>query len=460
MVAIPFPTSSTPGARPGEGAGRLVNVYAFKEGTEIAYGSVPGLTPFATVGATPRGSLALTTSTLYTATKDILHKVTSAGTVADIGPLQGSGLVTMARNNKAPSPDVVIVTENGAFTTDGLSVSDYADADVGNPNSVSFLDGYFLFTYGDATIRASNLNTTALNSESFTKAEARPDGLLRGIVKGRQFIALGPSSTEFYDNAGTAPFPLSRSEVVDTGLFGPWAVAGFEDGWDKAWLMVASDGTVRRWDGYTPTVVSTRDVERSISTVTDSTKLTALVYTFGGNSVFSLSGPGFTWDYHLNIGEWFERESYQSPRWRGQTSVKAFGKWLVGDLSSTSLMAINENARKEGSQPLICIGEGYLPSFPNGARVGGLTMNFSTGQGNNQIVASEVLLSWSFDGNGHFSTPLVRSLGQQGEYARAVTVTSLGRARGKGVRLRWEVSAPFPFTFRGADLGRTSPRKI
>ncbi len=57
-----------------------------------------------------------------------------------------------------------------------------------------------------------------------------PDGLIRGIAKGSQFIALGAQSIEFYANAGTAPFPLARADVVDIGLFAPFAEAGFEPG--------------------------------------------------------------------------------------------------------------------------------------------------------------------------------------------------------------------------------------
>ena len=37
MVAVPFPTSSGPGAIPGEGSGRLVNVFAAKDGAVVRW---------------------------------------------------------------------------------------------------------------------------------------------------------------------------------------------------------------------------------------------------------------------------------------------------------------------------------------------------------------------------------------------------------------------------------------
>lgn len=463
MVALTFPKSSTPGSVPGEGAGRLVNCYWSLDGDRPRLGPVPGLVPFGVVAAGPRGFL-LVGSLLYVAVKDALYTVNAAGVATLVGILSGSDPVTMARNNRSPSPDVVIVSEDGPFIATGSGVSDYPDPDVNTPTSVAFLDGYFLFSYGDGTIRASGLNTTDLNDQSFTKAESKPDGLIRGIAKNGQYIALGPTSTEFYSNAGTQPFPLARAEVSDTGLFGRWAAAGFEDGWDRPWFSVASDRTVCRWDGYTPTRVSTREVERSIGSVTDPDSLRMCVYGFGGNAVVSLSGPDFTWEYHVTAGRWFERESYGADRWRGERSVNAFNRWLVGDLRSTSIMAVSETARREGPDPLVCTMEAIGPTFPQGARLNDMRVEITTGQGKAEgfdpIEADPTAsISWSLDGGGTWGNPLPRSLGKQGEFGHTVRVSSLGRARGGGVRVRIEISDPVSFSLYANDVGRLGMRK-
>lgn len=463
MVALTFPKSSSPGARPGEGAGRLVNCFWALDGERAALVPAPGLVPFSVVAQGPRGFL-LVGSLLYVAVKDALYTVNAAGVATLVGVLSGSDPVTMARNNRSPSPDVVIVSEDGAFVATTSGVSDYPDPDVNTPTSVAFLDGYFLFSYGDGTIRASGLNTTDLNDQSFTKAESKPDGLIRGITKNGQYIALGPTSTEFYSNAGTQPFPLARAEVSDTGLFGKWAVAGFEDGWDRPWFSVASDRTVCRWDGYTPTRVSTREVERSIAGITDPNSLRACVYGFGGNAVVSLSGPNWTWEYHVAANRWFERESYGAKRWRAERSVNAFNRWLVGDLRSTGIMAISETARREGSDPLVCTMEAIGPTFPQGARLDDLRVEISTGQGRAEGLDPietdpTVTISSSLDGGADFRNPVPRSMGRQGEFGRTVRVGSLGRARGAGVRVRVEVADPVPFSLYGADLGRLGMRK-
>lgn len=468
MVALTFPKSSSPGARPGEGAGRLVNCFWALDGERPALVPAPGLVPFSVVAQGPRGFL-LVGSQLYVAVKDALYTVNAAGTATLVGVLSGSDPVTMARNNRSPSPDVVIVSEDGAFVATGSGVSDYPDPDVGTPTSVAFLDGYFLFSYGDGTIRATGeapnpLNSTVINTESRANAESHPDGVLRGIAKDGQYIALGSASTEFWTNAKTDPFPLARAEVRDTGLFSRWAVAGFEAGWDRPWFSVASDRTVCLWNGYTPTRVSTREVERSIAGITDPNSLRMCVYGFGGNAVVSLSGPNWTWEYHVAANRWFERESYQSKRWRAERSVNAFGRWLVGDLRSTSIMAIDEGARREGPDPLVQTMEGIGPTFPQGARLDDLRVEISTGQGKAEGLDPietdpTASISWSLDGGGTWGNPLPRPLGRQGEFGRTVRVGSLGRARGAGVRVRIEIADPVPTSLYGADLGRLGMRK-
>ena len=71
--------------------------------------------------------------------------ISSGSPVNDVrGFIPGSDLVTLAKNN-ATNPDIVCVSPaNGPYvlTTTG-EPAEYPDSDVGRPNSVCFLDGYF-----------------------------------------------------------------------------------------------------------------------------------------------------------------------------------------------------------------------------------------------------------------------------------------------------------------------------
>lgn len=470
MVAVSFPTSSAPGAIPGEGNGRLVNAYAAKDGAAVRWYPVPGLDVIAQPKAdTPRGGLVVGAS-LYLAREDLLFVLRTDGRFSRIGTLDGSRPVTMARNNRSPVPDVVAVTDVGAFVVTQTGVQDYPSDFIGTPNSVSFLDGYFLFTYPDGTIRASGTtaeptNTTAMSDQSYTRAEAKPDGLLRGTVSAGQFFAWGSSSVEVYDDAGTSPFPLARSAVIPVGLFGPYCVAGFEDGWDRQQIFVASDGTVRRLSGYQPEIVSTRAVERFIAAAPSPESLRACVYTHGGNAIWVLSSPRGTWEYNSTVGEWNERVSRGLSRWRAETSIRFGNRWILGDVVTGNVLALNPNGRREAGETITSRIESVsMASFPNRTRVAGLEVDITTGQGS--VTGADpietdpsCLVYWSHDGGMSWGNGLQRRIGPPGASGRRVSVGDLGRTTREGLRVAVEVSDPVAFVLRGADLPRIAARK-
>lgn len=470
MAPLPIPTSSAPGGIPGEGTGRLINALALKEGTEVRWFPAPGLDVYASPGReSPRGGL-LVGGTLYIAREDSLFTLSSGGTIASVGRLDGARPITMARNNRASTadsagPDIVAVTEIGPFVITQTGATDYPGAVIGVPNSVTFQDGYFVFSYSGGVIRATGLNTLDLNDQSYTVAEAKPDGLYRVTASGGQIWAWGTSSIEVLDNTAAIPFPFARSQVLPVGLFGPWCVAGFEDGWDGPQIFVAADGTVRKMDGYEPTKISTRAVERSIATASGPNVMRACVYTFGGSAIWSLSGPGFTWEFNTSTGEWHERCSASLDRWRAETSVKAFGKWLLGDIVTGDVVALNERSRREGASPLVArIESGPLRNFPDRIRIGSLTVDIATGQGDpagTDPVQTDPMcsISWSHDGGAAWAEPLARRIGGPGNYGNRVAVGDLGRSRREGVRVAIEVSDPVAFSLRGMDLPDVKVRR-
>lgn len=496
MVAapLPFPTSSNPGAIPGEGDGRLVNAIAQKDGGAVRYFRAPGLTKVSTVaaGTLPRGGLVVG-STLYLARTDRLFALNPAFTATQVGSISGAKPVSMARNNRASDnsnigPDIVIVTENGAsWLTPGGTIRDYpvsrTDPDdpgtnpIGTPLDVAFLDGYFLFAYTDGTLRATGTaatpaNTLDLNDQSYTVCESNPDGLLRVTAREGKAWAWGSASVEVYADAATSPFPLQRERVIPIGLREQWAIAGYEDGWDLQQIWVASDGTVRRMDGYTPTRISTRAVERAIAGA-QSGSLRASVYTFGGNAIWSLTdGKTFTWEFNAVTQEWHERTSQAQAYWRGLTAIRFNNTWVIGDAKTGAAAKLDERAFVDIDTPITArIESGPLQTFPDRARVSDLQLDITTGQGlaSAQIenkTDPDCLITWSHDGGMTWSNPLVRvmnqpgrSIGQQGLSGVRVSVGDLGRTTREGVRVAVEVSDPVPFSMRGATVRQAAIRK-
>jgi hypothetical protein len=466
---------------PGEGAGRLVNALSLVDGAETRWFPAPGLDPVATIGVGgPRGSL-LVDDALLVARADNLYALNAGYTLARVGTLPGTRPVTMARDNYvAPvgdaqaiatgGPHVVAVTENGVYIVTPSGLLPYPAStggfQVGTPTSVCFLDGYFVFGYADGTIRATGTNTAGqtsntlqFNDQSFTRAESNPDGVSRVTAQGGQLWAWGSSSVEVYTDQGLSPFPFARSQVIPIGLYGPWCVAGFEDGWSGAQIFVASDGSVRMMNGYTPQPISTRPVERAIAAAAGPSVLRACVYTFGGNAIWSLSMPGATWEFNTSTQQWHERQSQGMNRWRAETSVRAFGKWFLGDIVDGSVLALNPDARTENGAPVVArIESAPLRNFPDRIRLGSLTLDITTGQGAPADRAAACLISWSVDGGGRWAQPLIRSIGGPGLYGKRVSVGDLGRSSRDGVRVAVTVSDPVPFSFRSAVLPSVSVR--
>lgn len=462
MATILFPSSSSPGLRPQEGAGRLVNAYAEKlqDGAPAPYviRRAPGLVEFAsatTADGSPvtndgyRGSMFDGTTYIYAALEDTLVKATEAGVVTTVGTLNGSMPVFFARNNKTPTPDKVVVTEDAAYTFTDASVTVINDADLPQPNSVCFLDGYFFFTIADGRCFASGINDVTIAGTDYYRAEARPDGLTRGVAFGRELYLFGPTTCEVMtDTAQPAGFPFSRVAVIPRGLLSARAVAGWEDDFATALIWVAQDNKCHRLNGYSSDPISPPEVDRLIEATADKTTIEACVYVIGGHPCWVVSGPDWSWVYDLISLGWHERRSYMADRWRltGNT-VSAFGKWLGGDTDSGRLVEITEAAFDELGDPLVWDVESYaMEAFPARLQVPTVRFDMVGGVG---IAGGEdpierdpqVEILWSDDGGNHWSTPLLRDLGRQMTFPE-IRANRLGLTGRMGRRWRLRVSDP------------------
>jgi len=465
MVAITFPVGTYPGATPQEGAGRLINCRAEKIGTGGQAGAVrhrvPGLKPWGTSSLEIfRGSL-LNGSTLYAAFDGKVVKFTTAGGDATlVDDLDGTDRVFFAKNNKRPTADIVLVCQAGVFTLASDSISDLNDADLPSPTSVCFLDGYFFFPIADGRCFASGLNATTINANDFITTEAKADTLYRGIPWNGQLLLCGSGSIEVWAGqpVNDTGFPYNRVAVIQRGIAGQGAIAGYEDGFGKALLFVGDDNAVHMLNGYTPQKVSTSDLDRLIEAVEDKNTLEASVYISGGHAIWSLSSQDWTWEYDLSTQEWNERASYLTNRWRGSRSFYAFGKWLCGDLDSGDIGEITRSVHTEFGQPLIA--ECWsLPvqGFPNRVRVGRADFNFSPGVGlltgsDPNETDPQVEISHSDDGGYTFSPPRLRALGRQGKPRARVSLFNNGMSGPQGRIWKVRMSDPRHFGLMSGEM--------
>ena len=127
-VPIPWPMSSFPGSDPQESQGRLINS-VFEPLGEPGSSSgkwvrSAGLSLHAaTAKSGYRGGL-IVNSLSYECWSGIATVVNANGAETDIGPFFGTKSISIARNNAAPTPDVVAVdVDNGAYVLGSASVS-------------------------------------------------------------------------------------------------------------------------------------------------------------------------------------------------------------------------------------------------------------------------------------------------------------------------------------------------
>lgn len=457
MAAVSFATSTTPGAYIGEGQGKLVNCYASKEGDIVYWRRAPGLDRFCDIPAGRFRGAIRSGSFVYAVVGTKCIQIDTTGNVVELyGAVSGTLNVTFSQNNEAP-PKIAIVSEYSSLVINGLALNAYPDSDLPFVNSVTSLNGYFVFTTRAGEIWASDLNTTDVNALSFAKAQSERDGLHRGIVASGIYYAMGLNTITPYTDAGTSPFPLQRaSTIISIGLAGKYAIAGDQYEWDKPPIFVATDDTVRILDGYETSIVSTPDIQRLISAVADKSTLEACVYDFNGNSIWSLSSETWTLNYNVTSGAWFERKSYELPNWRARLSVYAFNRWLFGDSKSSIITQMSPTYKHEVDDALIFGADSAaVKQFPQRTQISAAFLDFVLGQGvetgEDPIETDpQVAISWSHNGGGNFGNPILRPLNRQGNFTGPVRVNRLGLTTHHGLRLRWRISDPVDVSFMGA----------
>lgn len=456
MTDIVFPTSSAPGQRAGEGEGWLRNAHVIKEGDNLYWRRAPGLTnALDTTKSTPRG-LFECSGFLFLAYSGSMVRVAGNTPTTLSGTLTGTDQVTFAANLKEPTPDMVVCRSSGGayvVTVIGGTVAAHPDTDLPTTvNSVSSLGPYHIYTDSSTNkIWASDLNSTAQNALSYTTAEARPDGLIRGMTFGNTFFAFGTDTIEPYKDVGGSPFPLARhTTVIPVGLLAFGAVAGGQQGWDRNLFFVAHDGTVRELRGYNPVRVSTPAVERFIASSTAST-LTAFVYTCPAGAFWVLTSDAGTWEYNTTTASWSERQSATGTGWRAKHSAKFGGLWFVQDTLSTSLLRVDRAAYQENGATLTwTIQSAGLKEYPARYTVGPLLLDFTKG------LSTSVSIRWSQDAGATWNGPITRSL----SHTKApVRLNRLGIAPDQGVRVELSISDNLDFSFMGASVPLIQERK-
>jgi hypothetical protein len=481
-ATIRFPLSTSPGERPQEGEGRLINCYAEPkgEGQGAVYKRAPGCTAYGSSASADwtmwglgliwfnvaesvslpagvfRGAI-FVDNVIYAVFGEEVFTIILGGSFEKIGDMAGTDKLFFARNNKAPVPDIVMVGSAGAFILTTSSVSAYPDSDVGSPTCVEGHKGFIIFGYGNGDLISTDINVTNINLLNLAKAATNPDGVTQIVSYAGQLYVMGSASVEIFgDPVNTSGFPFNRVGYnIVPGLITPHAVTGFAPEFGRGLIYVASDHSVR-WisDAANAVKISTPDLDRLIrksgSTLaieTDNTNINALCYVADAVPFAQINGPTWSWVFNCENIKWHERKSYLMETSRLTGSVFAFDRWLCGDtLANGRLLEITTDTALEIDQPLIPVAESLpVSEFPIYIACPRVDFEFAPGVGiaighDPDQTDPFVEISWSDDGGQFWTDPRFIPVGRQSKSRTRVSTYRTGQSGPEG--RRWRVSLP------------------
>lgn len=464
IVPLDFGTQSNPGRYGPDTGPRFINAFAeaadAKGKAIFPIYATYGLSSFATLtgGSRCRGAISFG-SYGYVVSGPLLFKVDSGGAVVTIGGIPNSAPVFMARNRKSPNAQIAIVTDGLRYIVENDVIATISDADLPAPNSVTAIAGYFVFTISDGRFFITTIDEgTAIDALDFSSAEANPDGLSVGYARGGEVILAGPKSIEFWAHTGAAAFPFERipgSTLQSLGILCKYTMRDLND----VVMFVASDGTVRMLDGYTPRRISTHAQERDIDAVTDKDSITATAYSIRGHQFYKISCTSWTWVYNATTGFWHEEQSYGQTRWRGEVFVDINGVRVVGDHEDGLMFKIDPDVYDDAGSHLVwTVRSAPFHAYPSPLAFNRLFLDTIPGTGLNSadthLSDPQVMMRFSDDSGKSWSDEMTADVGAIGAFTTRVTFEQLGQSVEDGRIFEVSMSAAVKrgLTFAAADV--------
>lgn len=447
---IPFSIQSYQSRSLPVSAQRLVNFYPEPQlqgaASPVVLHSTPGLSLFATASGEVHG-MHVMNDVLYVVAGTSLYKITASGTATNLGTVAGNKRCSMANNGT----QLCIVNGVNGYIYDG-TLSAIADSDFMPADTVTFLDGYFIFNEagsGRFFISAINDGET-YDALDYATAESAPDDTIAVIADHREIWLGGEHSIEVWFDSGNADFPFERNNgaLIERGLAAKHSMVKA----DNTVFWLGDDKLVYRANGYTPQRISHYGVETAISGYSRIDDAFAYTYSDNGHTFYVLTFPTDkkTWVYDASNNWWHEREDYLTTRHRSNCYAYCYGKHLVGDFENGRLYEMSQDVYSDNGNEIIrqansavIHGNGerlFMPKFE---------MFMETGVGLTGGTEPQAMLQWSDDGGKTWSNEHWAGMGAIGEYGKRIVWNRLGSFRQRVMRLT--VSDPVKTVTIGAQ---------
>lgn len=405
-----------------------------------------------------------------------LYSFTLAGVTTNHGIINGSGRVSLANNGQYL---VIVVPGVTAYVFNNVdsTLTEIDDLDFQVSDTVSFKDGFFIFTTSDGDqFFVSNLNQPLVYSAlDFGSADVRPDKIVASHVNHNELFVLGEETIELFQNIGGSGFPFQRVKGGDTqkGLHAKFSVIDF----DNTFVFLGGDvnelTSVWRMGGGVQKI-STSAVDNAIQEYTEDeiADAFAFTYAYGGNFFLAFTFestriPSRTLVYDATTSAlsgasvWHERQTgVTDDKWRVTSIVSAYGELFVGDSIDGRIGVLNKDTHTEYGDPIKRSKTSlpfHLDLFP--LFVSELKLTMESGVGTIDGLDPQIGMEFSDDYARTFSTKYLRSYGKIGEYNRLPAWRRQGRVPKNRV-LRFTTTEPIKSTLIRLDATASSGQQI
>jgi hypothetical protein len=436
MPQIPFGTQSYQHASLPFSSQRSINAY-LEPGAPAAKSpagvvSAFGIRDYLTVGSGPlRGGL-LVNQLVYVVSGGTLYSITN-GTVKALGSIPGLTRVFMASDGS----HLMVVSEGSGYVWNGATLTRIVDENFPGYQWMTYLDGYFIGGPGNRTfyINHTAFDPTVWNALDFASAESTPGDIVTGITDHREVFLFKRDAAEVWYNSGDADFPLSKtaSGFMEIGITSRFGAAKA----DNSVFFPASDGTIRRVNGYTPVRISTTAIEQAIAKYA-SQECIAHSWIENGHTMVGFTYTENTFVFDASTQLWHERQSYGMKNWRAAFVLRGSNITLVGDSTSNRLGILDAQTFNEWDEPLVervtapaVAQDNVLIPHASLELVFEQGVGLNTGQGSDP----QVFLDWSDDGGRTWSNEIWRQLGKRGDFHRTALFNRLGQSRDRVYRM-------------------------
>ena len=416
---------------------------------ETLFGT-PGLNQLATTGIIKqvnRGSH-VKNSIPYFVNGDQLYRlnrtidgegVESFSTTA-LGTITGEGGVSMADNGAqllilVPGGDGFVFNEDAGTPFQQITDLDFTAS--GNPETVKFIDGYFVFTTDAKRVIASALNDgLSYNALDFASAESDPDSISGQIIVRNQQFVIGTETTEAFSNQGApSGYPLTgiNDYVFNKGTRSPLSIVQTSNSFMMIGAGVNESPAIWQFTGNDFAKISTTAIDTLLQRITDTELAEAFAFNYAQKGAYftCFTFGGKTLCYDEVTKRWHERKSFieeATTRYRVNSLVTAYGRVLVGDSIDGRIGEMDVDVFTEyGDNIRRVIATANFSDMLQARRVPSIELTIESGVGNDARTDPLISMDFSDDGGKSFSFERSRSMGKIGEYNRRAIWRKNGR---------------------------------